>query len=105
MTDLEGNVELSSDNENSFDAVVEEDGEEDVEFFGDNRGDEDRVAGEVVVERLDIWDDGDSVEPVDGEKEKIITRLRAVFSSKEKWLKVPSLKSRNRSLVAEQVLD
>ena len=56
----------------------------------------------VVVERADVWESGDVVQPLSEEARDVVNRLREVYHSK-KTLKVPSLKSRNQAEVKKGI--
>ena len=61
-----------------------------------------RMVDRVVVERADVWESGDVVQPLTEEARDVVTRLREVYHSK-KTLKVPSLKSRNQAEVKKEI--
>ena len=56
----------------------------------------------VVVERLDVWRDGEEVKQLDDEMKGVLARLREIFA--QEWVvHVPSLKSRQRVDVNKEV--
>ena len=56
----------------------------------------------VVVERLDVWRDGDEVKQLDDTMKGVLARLREIFAQ-EDVMQVPSLKSRQRVDVNREV--
>ena len=56
----------------------------------------------VVVERLDVWRDGDEVKQLDDAMKGVVARLREIFAQEE-LMQVPTLKSRQRVDVNREV--
>ena len=99
---VEVGPEEVTDGESVDDDSSEESDEDDDDDDGATVVEMPILAGQVVVQRLDVWCDGDVVEPVDCVREEVLSKLREVFFAKT-TVKVPSLKTRNQLAVKEQV--
>ena len=95
MEVIRRNVRKMGSNEVNVERVKEKPREEVVR---EKRADEVEDGGpevRVVVERLDVWRDGEEVKQLDDEMKGVLARLREIFAQEE-VVQVPSLKSRQR---------